>query len=132
MRMKIYDLLVNRHSGIRERYHRLHDNADQKGRIYSYAKLLEMNAQYYILRKKDLDMPANISVYEDRQVPLNVSESAKAAAERGSADKVISGLSRFDVVSFDIFDTLIFRPFSEPTDLFFMMGRNWNFLTSKE
>ena len=131
MRMKIYDLLVNRHSGIRERYHRLHDNADQKGRIYSYAKLLEMNAQYYILRKKDLDMPANISVYEDRQVPLNVSESAKAAAERGSADKVISGLSRFDVVSFDIFDTLIFRPFSDPTDLFFMMGEKLEFLDFK-
>ena len=131
MRMKIYDLLVNRHSGIRERYHRLHDNADQKGRIYSYAKLLEMNAQYYILRKKDLDMPANISVYEDRKVPLNVSESAKAAAERGSADKVISRLSQFDVISFDIFDTLIFRPFSEPTDVFFMVGEKLDFLDFK-
>ena len=129
--MKIYDLLVNRHSGIRERYHRLHDNADQKGRIYSYAKLLEMNAQYYILRKKDLDMPANISVYEDRKVPLNVSESAKAAAERGSADKVISRLSQFDVISFDIFDTLIFRPFSEPTDVFFMVGEKLDFLDFK-
>ena len=52
MRMKLYDLLVNRHSGIREHYHRIHDNADQKGRIYSYVKLLGLNAQYYILHKK--------------------------------------------------------------------------------
>ncbi len=131
MRMKIYDFLVNRHSGIRERYHRLHDNADQKGRIYSYAKLLEMNAEYYILRKKDLDMPANISVYEDRHVPLNISESAKAAQVMGSVDKFIQKLSGSDVVSFDIFDTLIFRPFSEPVDIFFIMGERLGFLDFK-
>ena len=131
MRMKIYDLLVNRHSGIRERYHRLHDNTDQKGRILSYAKLLEMNAEYYILRKKELDMPANVSVYEDRRVPLDISESAKAARSTGSVDSVIKSLLRFDIVSFDIFDTLIFRPFSEPTDIFFIMGERLGFLDFK-
>lgn len=29
----------------------------------------------------------------------------------------------YDVVSFDIFDTLIFRPFNKPDDLFFHMGQ---------
>ena len=30
-------------------------------------------------------------------------------------------LSEFDVVSFDVFDTLIFRPFANPTDLFYLV-----------
>ncbi len=131
MRMKIYDFLVNRHSGIRERYHRLHDNADKKGRIYSYASLIGMNAQYYVLGRKDLDMPANISVYEDRNVPTDRSESAKAAAGKGRVEDFANTLKGYDVVSFDIFDTLIFRPFSEPTDVFFMIGEKLKFLDFK-
>ncbi len=31
-------------------------------------------------------------------------------------------LLKYDVISFDIFDTLIFRPFSTPSDLFYILG----------
>ncbi|MFQ6804582.1 MAG: hypothetical protein ACLRT5_06765 [Lachnospiraceae bacterium] len=32
------------------------------------------------------------------------------------------GLMPYPVISFDIFDTLIFRPFSVPSDLFVLVG----------
>ncbi|MBP3772506.1 MAG: hypothetical protein J6I53_07445, partial [Treponema sp.] len=32
------------------------------------------------------------------------------------------GLLQYDVISFDIFDTLILRPFAKPTDLFLLIG----------
>lgn len=31
-------------------------------------------------------------------------------------------VKKYDVISFDIFDTMIFRPFSSPTDLFILLG----------
>lgn len=34
----------------------------------------------------------------------------------------VDKLKEYDVVSFDVFDTLIFRPFSVPTDLFSLVG----------
>lgn len=39
-----------------------------------------------------------------------------------TVEAFIDLLSQYDVVSFDIFDTLIFRPFSEPADLFYLLG----------
>ena len=36
-------------------------------------------------------------------------------------EELADELCKFDVVSFDVFDTLIFRPFSLPTDLFYLI-----------
>ena len=122
MKMKIYNFLVNRHSGIREKYHRLHDNADSRGRILSYGALLGMNARYYLLRDKKLDMPESSSVYEERNLLCKKSESVYNSKQYPSAEAYIKKASGYDVISFDIFDTLIFRPFSSPTDVFFFVG----------
>ena len=42
MRLIIYNFLVNRHSGIRSRYHRIHDNAGLTGRILEQGAVLSM------------------------------------------------------------------------------------------
>ncbi len=49
-----------------------------------------------------------------------------------SVEKFVEILSEYDVVSFDIFDTLIFRPFSEPADLFYLIGCKLDFLNFKD
>ena len=41
--------------------------------------------------------------------------------KRKSPAEFADELSKFDVVSFDVFDTLIFRPFAIPTDLFYLI-----------
>ena len=43
---------------------------------------------------------------------------------RISLDEFVDYLSEYDVISFDIFDTLIFRPFVYPTDLFRLIENN--------
>lgn len=40
-------------------------------------------------------------------------------------------LKSYDVISFDIFDTLLLRPFSKPADLFFILGHRHNILDFK-
>ena len=36
-------------------------------------------------------------------------------------EKLVESLKEYDVVSFDVFDTLIFRPFAKPIDLFYLL-----------
>ena len=43
-------------------------------------------------------------------------------SNREKVGHVVERLSKYDVISFDIFDTLIFRIFDKPTDVFRMLG----------
>lgn len=47
------------------------------------------------------------------------------SGERQPVDEVIDLLMQYDVISFDIFDTLILRPFSKPNDLFKLIGMKY-------
>ena len=119
MRMGIYNLLVNRHSGISDRYHRLHDNSGPITKIISYIYLLFFNFSYYVLFCRFLGHPEDEKIYEEKHLIINKTESEMRIEEGLSVQETIDILARYDTVSFDIFDTLIFRPFDEPTALFF-------------
>lgn len=41
--------------------------------------------------------------------------------KRKSPEELVSELLKYDVISFDIFDTCIFRPFEKPIDLFYLL-----------
>ncbi len=41
---------------------------------------------------------------------------------RESVDELVSKLSKYDVISFDVFDTLIFRMLETPKDVFEILG----------
>ena len=69
-----------------------------------------------------LEKQTEIPVYEEKKPPCAESESVLANRDRKSVSETVSFLMQYEVISFDIFDTLIFRPFSEPTDLFFFLG----------
>lgn len=48
-----------------------------------------------------------------------------------SVQSFVDNLSQFDVISFDIFDTLIFRPFNQPADVFYLIAEKLNYLDFK-
>ena len=48
-----------------------------------------------------------------------------------SVEGFVSKLMKYDIVSFDIFDTLIFRPLSEPADLFYFTAQKLNYMDYK-
>lgn len=141
MRLCIYNLLVNRHSGIRSRYHRVHDNGGTGRRLVSYLYLFLLNFCYYCLFCRFLAKEKAMEIYEEKRLPelpeaelhlkqyseLYLKGKSRLHARLYSAEELTvrhfaDMLSEYDVVSFDIFDTLIFRPFSDPADLFYLLG----------
>ena len=63
--------------------------------------------------------PKNIVEEErNKKLPIKKSESSIRCSAGRNVQETVDELMKYDVISFDIFDTLIFRPFSSPTDLF--------------
>ena len=130
MRMRIYNLLVNRHSGIRNRYHKVHDHSGTGGRLVSYVYLLFMNFCYYFLFCRFLAKEESVEIYEEKRLPEEP-ESLSCVREGLTVERFVDQLSQYDIISFDVFDTLIFRPFSAPTDLFYFLGDRLGLLDIK-
>lgn len=124
IRIKIYDLMVNRLPGISHRYHKVHDGSAGMKKLLSWAYLLWLNFAYYFLFMHFLGKKRDVAFYEERTLPMDSSESAAhVKSEKLSACNFVEELSSYDIISFDVFDTLIFRPFSEPADLFHLIGK---------
>lgn len=131
MRMRVYHFLVNRHAGIRGRYHRIHDRAHGVRKVLSWMYLLLLNFCYYVLFCRFLDKPEQMKMYEEKHIPVDKSESEAACGQIPGVGGIAEQLAQYDVVSFDIFDTLIFRPFSEPADVFCFVGMELGILDFK-
>lgn len=129
MREWLYALLVNRKIGIAQRYHRAHDGRTGIGRFISYAYLLWLNIAYYLLLCRWLGAPLAIPIYEEKRLPLKTPENM--LVRHPLPEQLAEKLAVYDVISFDLFDTLIFRPFSEPTDLFYIVGQKFGYMDFK-
>jgi len=124
MKQKIYQLLVNKHIGISYRYHKFHDGSAGVHRIASWIYLLWLNFAYSFLFFRFLGQKPETETYESRRLNIKMSESAAHRKENPLllVDAYIDKLKDYDIISFDIFDTLIFRPFALPEDVFFIIG----------
>lgn len=69
--------------------------------------------RYYLLRRRDS---------EDGELRLYSRDSESSLSLRETPEQFAQALLRYDAVSFDVFDTLLFRPFSHPADLFYLVG----------
>ncbi|SDI34873.1 haloacid dehalogenase superfamily, subfamily IA, variant 1 with third motif having Dx(3-4)D or Dx(3-4)E [Pseudobutyrivibrio sp. 49] len=134
MRLKIYNALVNKHIGIKNRYHAFHDNSTGLVKLLSYFYLLWLNFAYYFLFMHFLGKDDKTKTYEYKNVEYKTSEMGHFKKEFPyiTVESFVEKLSGYDVISFDIFDTLIFRPFSEPADLFYLIGCRLDFLNFKD
>ncbi len=123
MKIRIYNALVNRKPGIAYRYHKVHDASHGFGKFMSWIYLLWINFAYYVLHCRFLGVKPAAEIYESKSVPDFESESVLGTGDWSvKPDELIDKLKEYDVISFDVFDTLIFRPFAAPTDLFFIVG----------
>lgn len=124
IRMKVYGALVNRVPQIREKYHSVRDCQTRPAqRISAWLYLIGLNIAW-LLGKRDFGLPNRCFPDREKKLPkgseseLSLRESPREMAER---------LRAYDVISFDVFDTLIFRPFETPQDLFFLVGERLNY-----
>lgn len=126
VRIAIYNQLVNRVPGIRDRYQKKRYSSDSKvGRVSAWASLAGMNISYYLLRNKSLQEPEKYPMVEFKNLYTEDSESSLSVLE--SPEDYAQKLMRYDVISFDVFDTLILRPLSDPKDLFYFVGQKLNY-----
>ncbi|MCR4675082.1 MAG: hypothetical protein K5675_08730 [Lachnospiraceae bacterium] len=74
-----------------------------------------------------------MSIYEEKKLNLSSSESHSHLSDSNykSVSDYVRKLSHYDVISFDVFDTLIFRPFAQPTDLFYLIGQKLRIMDFK-
>lgn len=117
---QLYQLLVNRIPGIRERFRQKKQDSAGASKIQSISYLFWLNFSYYVLHQKQLGESLRYPYYETKTLYQNGSESALSGQIRPR--EMAKKLSAYEVISFDVFDTLIFRPFSFPTDLFYLVG----------
>ncbi len=130
---KIYQILVNKHAGISYRYHKFHDGEAGIRKVVSWFYLLWLNFAYYVLFCHFLGRKPEAEAYETRRLNIKMSESEAylKANPNLSVAAYVDKLKDYDIISFDVFDTLIFRPFSIPTDLFFLVGESFDIMDFK-
>lgn len=65
-----------------------------------------------------------MQIYEHKKLNYYSSESEEYHYKNQSlsVEEFVKVCSLYDVISFDIFDTLIFRPMDVPTDMFYLIG----------
>lgn len=114
MFLKLYRFLVNRNYTVKRRYeqfvamnHRLHQI-----RVISWAYLLWLNICFCILRLPD-----------KKHIKFE-NESGRGFLK--NSDDLADELCQSEVISFDMFDTLILRPVDTPADLFYFVGERLN------
>ncbi len=116
MKLKMYNLLVNRKKLIKIKYE-AYANSDvgkSGGRAKKAMHLAKLNLGYYILhdRKQEIKLPKTKTL-----LPVCESEIPDVSPE-----KFAEQLAQYDCVSFDIFDTLINRYVANPTEVFYFVG----------
>ena len=134
MRQKLYNYLVNTNIGINVRYHRIHDGSSGMAKLYSWIYLLWLNFAYYILHLRFIGKVPEVEAYESKRLNCAKSESEEYKVKMGdefTVEQYVSKLSSYDIISFDVFDTLIFRPLSLPTDVFYLIGHEFGIMDFK-
>lgn len=133
MRSRIYNLLVNRQPGITYRYHRFHDGTAGAQKILSWLYLIWLNVAFYVFFCRFLGNLPQMDLYEEKRLNCKTSESQEhcEAKDTHTVSEYAEKLLQYDVVSFDVFDTLIFRPAAAPTDMFYLIGQKFDLLDFK-
>lgn len=130
---KLHKLFVERNKYVEQEYHnyiRVNSGNGKRRRGMEWFFLMRINLAYFILNRRTktiinenvpLQDKGNLSLQGKGKVPyLDGAESV--VYKRLKEIHLAKDLMQYDVISFDIFDTLILRPFSKPTDLFMVVG----------
>lgn len=120
-----YNVFVNRVPGIRERYKKSRSRVKGLGRALVWIYLLWLNVRYYVFHDRKLAHVEKYPYYEEKDLYSKGSESSISC--KTTPETYADELAQFDVISFDVFDTLVLRPFSSPADLFFLLGDKLNY-----
>lgn len=135
---KLYDFLVRRNKHVMleyERYVNDHKYEHNKNRFRHWIILIKLKWHYEIRKERkgmiylDQIIKGNIIDLLDRDASTEkmIAEESKVFYylnnfRRLSVNKFVATIIDYDVISFDVFDTLIFRKIEKPNDIFNIMS----------
>ena len=123
---QLYYYFAQKNWGVRREYgpyKESHQEEHIKTPWKHWALLIRLNWHYRILRRNTWVL-SELSGNSHRLPYLDGAESA--LSNRRQLLSIAKDLLQYDVISFDIFDTVILRPFSKPMDLFTIVGHRLN------
>jgi len=119
---KLYHVLVEKNFSIKY-YHQKWVSEDKRANKYSIVKsvlyLIILMLAVHILRLKKYRQSGGKPFFGGSESELSYKYTPQEYAEI---------LLKYDVISFDIFDTLVFRPFQNSTDLFYIVGQKLEYI----
>ena len=119
----IYRLLVERNQQINKEYTEYKKHKYQKNRIElvkTWLYLIILNIKYFGNKTKKIEEE------NKTQKTAVTKDEFSAMVKRGNYSAIMRKLMHYDVISFDIFDTLVLRPFTNPEDLFLLLSSKYN------
>lgn len=123
-KLSVYNKLVNEVGGIREKYNN-YKQAGNHSSLKAYAYLGLLNFRYHVLRQKSVGELEYGKLDEKIIISPHFRESS--LADYGTPEAFAEKLMAYEVISFDVFDTLVLRPFKKPTDLFYFLDKEYNY-----
>lgn len=121
---KLYDILIGKKPVIRRVYIKYKESGKSAAKKGFY--LIRLYFHFYILGDKKL------SHFSKKREKLCCKSSESKLSLCEAPEVFAKRLCSFDAVSFDIFDTLIYRPFAHPADLFYIAGAEAEILNFPE
>ena len=115
----LYYYIVDKNRNIHDEYTRFvteHLEEHKKNRLYHWLILIRLNLHYRIFRRKE-NLLQKKCVFSEETIKYYLDES-----KRMSVEDLFDLLSSYDVISFDIFDTALYRKVEYPADIFSIMS----------
>ena len=126
-KMRINYLLINRVPGIRTKYNNYRKRNQGIKRLKAWCYLGALNFRYYVMRDHNI---GEDELYPDKGKKI-ITGSETEVMQRVSVEEICSKLERYDVISFDIFDTLILRKMNRPEDVFYLVQKEMQYINLK-
>lgn len=109
------------------------DKQAAAGTQYSYKLKYTLDGKKYQEFPHILNLKIPGQPYENGNSGRLYEKGAESQASyRISPMHLAKSLMSYDVISFDVFDTLLFRPFSRPSDLFILLGQELDIMDFTE
>lgn len=117
---KLHYFMVQKNDAILHEYQQYRDKYPEKHlneRYKTWILIIKLNLKYRILKEIPKEMHDKINM------KLPYLEGAESQVyKRPNEYQFVQSLLSYNIISFDIFDTLILRPFAEPHDMFIIVG----------
>lgn len=127
LKMRIYYLLINRVPGIRTKYNNYRKCNHGIKRIKAWTYLATLNFRYYVLHQHNI---GDELLYPDRNKKIILGSESEVVL-RPTIEDLYEKLRPYDVISFDVFDTLILRKVHMPEDVFYLAQRKLQYINFK-